>query len=55
MEGRGYLGAIGVHWGVMLKMDLRNVSYKGVDWIELAQDRPHIWVFVNMVMNLWIS
>ncbi len=54
MEGREYLEAIGVHWSVMLKRDLQNICYKGVDWIKLAHDRPQMWVFLNVVVNLWI-
>jgi len=54
VEGRDYLETIGVHWIAMLKRDLRNIGCKGVDWIELAQDRLQIWTCLNMVMNLWI-
>ena len=42
VEGGEYLEAIGVHWSVMLKRDLQNIGCKGVDWIELAQDRLQI-------------
>ena len=31
MEGRESLEAIGVHWSIMLKRDLRNIGCKGVD------------------------
>jgi hypothetical protein len=32
-------------------MDLQEVGYSGIDWIELAQDRDRWWVLVNVVMN----
>jgi hypothetical protein len=35
-------------------MDLREVGYGGVDWIELAQDRDRWRALVNRVMNLWV-
>jgi hypothetical protein len=25
------------------------------DWIDLAQDRDHWQIFVNCIMNLWVS
>jgi hypothetical protein len=35
-------------------MDLREIGWDGMDWIELAQDR-HKWrALVNTVMNLRI-
>jgi hypothetical protein len=37
-----------------IKIDLRELGWNGMDWIDLAQDNQ--WrAFVNMVMNLWGS
>jgi len=37
-----------------IKMDLQEVEFGGVDWIELAQDKD-IWrTLVNAVMNLQV-
>jgi hypothetical protein len=35
-------------------MDLREIGWDGMDWIELAQDRDQSRGLVNMVMNLWV-
>jgi hypothetical protein len=33
-------------------MDLREIRWKGVDWIHLAQDRNQCWAVVNTLVNL---
>jgi hypothetical protein len=35
-------------------MDLREVGWCGVDWIDLAQDRDQWRALVNMVMKLQV-
>jgi hypothetical protein len=35
-----------------IKMDLREIGWGGMDWIDLAQDRDQWRVLVNTVMNL---
>jgi hypothetical protein len=35
-----------------IRMDLREIGWIGVDWIQLAQDRNRWRAFVNIVMNL---
>ena len=39
-------------WEDNIKMDLWDVGWEGMDWIDLAQDRDSWRVFVNAVMNL---
>jgi hypothetical protein len=34
------------------KIDLREIGWDGVDWIDLAQDRDQWWALVDAVMNL---
>jgi hypothetical protein len=35
-------------------MDLGEVGWDGVDWIDLAQDRDRWRAYVNAVMKLWV-
>jgi hypothetical protein len=35
-----------------IKIDLREIGWDGVDWVDLAQDRDQWRPLVNMVMNL---
>jgi hypothetical protein len=36
-------------------MDLREIGWSGMDWIDLAQDRDQWNALVNTVMNLLVS
>jgi hypothetical protein len=31
------------------------MEWRGMDWIDMAQDRDMWQALVNMVMNLWVS
>jgi hypothetical protein len=39
-------------WVDNIKMDLREIGWDGVYWIDLAQDRDQWRALVNTVMNL---
>jgi hypothetical protein len=39
-------------WVNNIKMDLREVGWDGMDWIDLAQDRDRWRALMNTVMNL---
>jgi len=51
-EGKRKLGGPRLRWEDNIKMDLQEVGCRGMDWIELAQDRDRWRVLVNAVMNL---
>jgi hypothetical protein len=53
-EGRKPLGRPRRKWKDNIKMDLREVGWGGMDWINLAQDRDRLRALVNAVMNLRI-
>jgi len=53
-EEKRPLGRPRRRWEDNIKMDLQEVGYRGVEWLELAQDRDRWRAVVNMVMNLWI-
>jgi hypothetical protein len=39
-------------WMDNIKMDLREIGWDGMDWIDLAQDGDQWRALVNTVMNL---
>jgi hypothetical protein len=39
-------------WVDNIKMDLRDIEWDGIDWIDLAQDRDQRRALVNAAMNL---
>ena len=51
-EGKRPLGRPRHRWENNIKMDLQEVGYRVLDWIELTQDRDRWQAFVNAVINL---
>jgi len=51
-EGKSTLGRPRLRWEDNIKMDLQEVGYGGVEWIELAQNRDRWRALVSAVMNL---
>jgi hypothetical protein len=51
-EGRRPLGRPRRRWEDNIKMNLREVGFGDVDWIDLAQDKDRWRALVNTVMNL---
>jgi hypothetical protein len=41
-------------WEDNMRMDLREIGWKGVDWVHLAQERDQRLAPVNTIMNIWV-
>jgi hypothetical protein len=50
-EGKRPLGKPRRRWEVNIKMNLQEVVWGSVEWIDLAQDRDRLRTLVNAVMN----
>jgi hypothetical protein len=50
-QGKRPLGRPRRRWIDNIKMDLRQIGWVGMDWIELAQDRGQWRALVNKVMK----
>ena len=51
-EGKKPLGRPRHRWEDNIKMNLQEVGFGGMDWIQLAQDRDRWWALVDAVMKL---
>jgi hypothetical protein len=51
-EGRRPLGRPRRRWEDNIKMDLQELGWGGMDWIDMAQDRDKWRGVVSAVMNL---
>ena len=52
VRGKETLGRPRHRWEDNFKMDLQEVGYEGMDWIELAQDTDRWRALVSAIMNL---
>jgi hypothetical protein len=53
-EGRRQLGRPRHRWEDNIKMDLQEVGWGCIDWIDVAEDRDRWQAPVNTVMNLLV-
>jgi hypothetical protein len=53
-EGKRQFGRYRCRLEDNIIMDFREIGWKGMDWIHLAQDRDQWQVLVNTVMNLLV-
>jgi hypothetical protein len=53
-EGKRPLGRPRRRWVDNIKMDLGEIGWDGVDWIDLAQDRDQWKALVNTMMNILV-
>jgi hypothetical protein len=49
-DGKRPCGRLRHRWEDSIEMDLQEMGWRHMDWIDLAQDRW--WALVNAVMNL---
>jgi hypothetical protein len=52
-EGNRPLGRPRRRWEDGIRMDLWEIGFGGVDWIQLGQDRDRWRAVASAVMNLW--
>ena len=53
-EGKRLVGRPRHRWEDNIKMDLQEVGWGSMDWIDLAQNRDRLHAPVNTVINLRI-
>jgi hypothetical protein len=53
-EGKRPLGRRRRRWVENIKIDLREIVWDDMDWIDMAQDRDQWMALVNTVMNFRI-
>ena len=53
-EGKRPLGRPRHRWEDNSKMDLQEVGFGGLEWIDVSQDRDRWWALANAVMNFWV-
>jgi hypothetical protein len=51
-EGKRPLRRPRYRWVDNIKMDLREIGWDGMSWIDLTEDREQCMALVNTVMNL---
>jgi hypothetical protein len=54
-KGKRPLGRPRRRWVDSIKIDLREIGWDGLDWIDLLQGRGQWRALVNTVMNLRVS
>jgi hypothetical protein len=51
-ERKRRIGVPRLRWGNNITMNLREIGWKGVDWMHLARDRDQWRFLVNIQINL---
>jgi hypothetical protein len=52
--GKRRLGRPRRRWVNNIKMNLGEIGWCGMDWMDLAQNRDNWNALVNTVMNIWV-
>jgi len=53
-DGKRPLETPRCRWEDHIKMELEAGGWRGMGWIDLAQDRDKGWALANAVMNFWV-
>ena len=53
-EGKSPLGKPRHRWEDNFKVDLKEIGWKGVGWIDLTRDRDRWRAIINMLKNLCV-
>jgi hypothetical protein len=53
-EGKSPQGRQRCRWLTNIKINLRDKEWRGMDWIELAQDMDQLSALLNVVMNFQV-
>jgi len=51
-EGKRPLGRPRIRWEDNIKVDLQEIGCRGMDWIELREDRDRLRALLNTVMDV---
>jgi hypothetical protein len=54
-DGKRLLRRPKLRWLNKIKMELREIGWDGMDWINLPQDRDQWRALVNTVMNIRVT
>jgi hypothetical protein len=54
-DGKRPLGGPRLRWEDNIKMDLQEVEWGGMDWIDMVQDRDRWRALVSAVTNLRVT
>jgi hypothetical protein len=54
LKGKRPLGKPRLRWVDNIKMNLTEIGWDDMDWLDLAQDRDQRRAHMNMVMNLGV-
>jgi hypothetical protein len=55
LEGKRPVGRSGCRWEDNISMDLGEIRWTSIDWIDLIQDRDQWRAPLSTVMNLLVS
>jgi hypothetical protein len=55
LERKRALGRLRRRWVDNIKMDLREIEWGGISWIDMAEVKDQRMALMNTVKNLWVS